>query len=60
MYSCVVSTEQRREYVNFTEPYLSFPMVIVTSDQISNVNGIKDLKNETVAVVRGYATQDLL
>ena len=60
MYSCVVSTVQRREYVNFTEPYLSFPMVIVTSDQVAYVNGLKDLKNETVAVVRGYATQDLL
>jgi len=60
MYSCVVSTEQRREYVSFTKPYLSFPMVIVTSDQVAYVNGIKDLKNETVAVVRGYATQDLL
>jgi diguanylate cyclase (GGDEF)-like protein/PAS domain S-box-containing protein len=60
MYSCVVSTVQRREYVNFTEPYLSFPMVIVTSDQVAYVNGLKDLRSETVAVVRGYATQDLL
>ncbi len=60
MFSCVVATEQRREYADFTKPYLSFPMVIVTSDQVAYVNGIKDLKNETVAVVRGYATQDLL
>jgi len=60
MYSCVVSTIQRREYVNFSNPYLSFPMVIVTSDQVAYVNGLKDLRNETVAVVRGYATQDLL
>ena len=60
MYSCVVSTEQRREYVDFTQPYLSFPMVIVTTDKVAYVNGVKDLRNETVAVVRGYATQDLL
>jgi len=60
MFSCVVATAQRREYADFTKPYLSFPMVIVTSDQVAYVNGIKDLKNETVAVVRGYATQDLL
>lgn len=60
MYSCVVSTPQRREYANFSKPYLSFPMVIVTSDKVAYVNGLKDLKNETVAVVRGYATQDLL
>jgi diguanylate cyclase (GGDEF)-like protein/PAS domain S-box-containing protein len=60
MYSCVVSTVQRREYANFSKPYLSFPMVIVTSDQVAYVNGLKDLRNETVAVVRGYATHDLL
>jgi diguanylate cyclase (GGDEF)-like protein/PAS domain S-box-containing protein len=60
MFSCVVATTQRREYADFTRPYLSFPMVIVTSDQVAYVNGIRDLKNETVAVVRGYATQDLL
>lgn len=60
MYSCVVSTIQRREYVNFTDPYLSFPMVIVTSDKVAYVNGMRDLSNEKVAVVRGYATQDLL
>ena len=60
MFSCVVSTVQRREYAKFTKPYLSFPMVIVTSDQVAYVNGLRDLRNETVAVVRGYATQDLL
>ncbi len=60
MFSCVVATTQRREYADFTRPYLSFPMVIVTSDQVAYVNGIRDLRNETVAVVRGYATQDLL
>lgn len=60
MYSCVVSTPQRREYASFTRPYLSFPMVIVTSDKVAYVDSLKDLKNETVAVVKGYATHDLL
>jgi diguanylate cyclase (GGDEF)-like protein/PAS domain S-box-containing protein len=60
MYSCVVSTLQRREYVNFTRPYLSFPMIIVTSDQVAYVDGLKGLKNQTIAVVKGYATHDLL
>lgn len=60
MFSSVVDTLQRREYVDFTRPYLRFPMVIVTGDQVAYVNGLKDLKTETVAVVRGYATQDLL
>jgi diguanylate cyclase (GGDEF)-like protein/PAS domain S-box-containing protein len=60
MYSSVLATPQRREYVNFTLPYLSFPMVIVTNDQVTFVEGLKDLADEKVAVVKGYATQDLL
>ncbi len=60
MYSSVVSTVQRQEYVNFTKPYLSFPMVIVTSDKVTYLSGLKEIQNEVVAVVRGYATQDLL
>lgn len=60
MYSSVLETAQRREYVNFTRPYLSFPMVIVTSDKVTYVDGIRDLKTESVAVVNGYATEDLL
>lgn len=58
--SCIVPTEQRAKYLNFTKPYLSVPMVIVTNKSIGFINGIKDLENKTVAVINGYTPQELL
>lgn len=60
MYSCVVKTPQRLEYMDFTRPYLDFPMVIVTADNVTYVDGIKDLAGKKVAVVKGYASHELL
>lgn len=60
MYSCVVETPQRREYMDFTRPYLDFPMVIVTADNVTYVDGIKDLTGKKIAVVKGYASHELL
>jgi two-component system sensor histidine kinase EvgS len=59
-FSLVVRTPQRDEFVNFTKPYISFPMVIVTLDDEPYVDGVKSLRNRTVAVVRSYASHDLL
>jgi len=60
MYSCVVETPQRNEYMDFTQPYLDFPMVIVTADNVTYVDGIKDLAGKKIAVVKGYASHELL
>lgn len=60
VFSCVAKNPQRLEYVNFTRPYLSFPMVIITSNDVSYIDGIKDLQDMRVSVVNGYATHDYL
>ncbi len=60
VFSCVVDNAQRREYVNFTRPYLSFPTVIITRDNISYLNGVDDLEKLHVGVADGYATHDFL
>jgi len=59
-FSLVVRTPQRDEFVNFTKPYISFPMIIVTLDDKPYVVGIEALRNRTVAVVKSYASHDLL
>lgn len=59
-FSLVVETPQRREYLEFTEPYLSFPYVIVTLDDKSFIDGISDMADKTVSVVKNYAIHDLL
>lgn len=57
---CVVSTPQRREFLTFTEPYLDFPMVIMSRNETGFISGIRSILDETVGVVEGYASYDLL
>ena len=59
-FSLVVRTPQRDEFVNFTKPYISVPMVIVTLEDEPFVDGIEALRKRTVAVVESYASHDLL
>ena len=60
VFSCVAKNPQRQEYVNFTRPYLSFPMVMITSTEISYIDGIEGLKDRQVSVVEGYATHEYI
>jgi len=60
VFSCVAKNPQREKFVNFTRPYLSFPMVIVTTDEVNYIDGIKGMQSMHVSVVQGYATHDYL
>jgi ABC-type amino acid transport substrate-binding protein/beta-galactosidase beta subunit len=60
MLSCIVKTSQREAYLNFTTPYISIPMVIVTNKATGFINGLKDLEDTTVAVIKGYTPEELL
>jgi len=57
---CVVRTPQREAYLNFTDTYLDFPMVIMTRESESFAGGLEDLRGQKIGVVKGYATVDLL
>jgi PAS domain S-box-containing protein len=60
VFPCISKTPERRRFLNFTKPYLSFPMVIVTSIDAPFITDLKDLIGKTVAVGQGYASQELL
>ncbi|MEW6291249.1 MAG: transporter substrate-binding domain-containing protein [Thermodesulfobacteriota bacterium] len=60
MFSCLTPTPERLSYVNFTEPYLSFPIVIFTRKDMGFVGKLDDLAGRKVAVVESYAIHDLL
>gem|GEM_PF-844089 len=60
MFSCVAPTPERLSYVNFTEPYLSFPIVIFTRKDMSYVGKLDDLAGRKVGVVESYAIHDQL
>jgi PAS domain S-box-containing protein len=57
---CVRKTPERSKFLRFTKPYLSFPMVILTREDAAFISSVQDFKDNKVAVVRGYATQELL
>jgi len=57
---CVAKTSERAKFLLFSEPYISFPMVILTRDDAPFVNGVEDFENGKVAVVKGYVSQELL
>lgn len=60
MYPCAVKTPERETYALFTAPYLSFRMVMATTDDVDYINDISELNHKTVAVARGYLAQEIL
>ncbi|OIQ26442.1 diguanylate cyclase [uncultured Vibrio sp.] len=60
MYPALAITESRKSYLNFTRPYLNFPMMIITNQDIPYVSDINSLNGRAVSVVAGYASQELL
>ncbi len=56
----IVKTKDRAQFINFTEPYLSFPMVITTRKDKLFVQNLDDLKGHKVGIVTGYFIEELL
>lgn len=57
---CVVKTPQREKYLNFTEPYLHFPMVILMRHNATFINGLENLKGARIGVVKTYASYEFI
>ena len=53
-------TPEREAFLRFSEPYLRFPMVIVTDQGAPYIGDMKDLREKKIAVVNGYASHDIL
>ena len=51
--ACAVKTDERLKYLNFTDPYLSIPMVIITTIDNNTIKDINDLKTKLISVNRG-------
>ena len=56
----VARTKMREAFLNFTQPYVSFPVVIATRKDAPLVDRLDDLEGWTVGVVEGYVTDELL
>ncbi|MDX9708890.1 MAG: transporter substrate-binding domain-containing protein [Trichloromonas sp.] len=58
--SCLTETPARNEVLNFTQPYLSFPMVVIMRGDAPLITGLADLREKQVVVVEGYAIHQYL
>ncbi len=56
----VMRSEERARHLNFTQPYLSFPMVILTHKNAPLISGIEGLAGKRVALIKGYITEELV
>ncbi len=60
MLSCAVKTKERQTYLDFTQPFISVPMVMVSKIGTPLVDDFSYYNGQTVAVVEGYWSQEYL
>ena len=60
MLSAATPTPERKEYLNFTTTYLSFPMVLVGKATTLFINDYSELAGQPVAVVKDYWSHEYL
>ncbi len=58
--TCIAKTAERETYLDFSVPYLTFPLIIVTRDNSPFIGGIEDLHGKTLAMVPKTLTQEWL
>jgi PAS domain S-box-containing protein len=56
----ITRTPEREKFLHFSNPYISFPMVITTRKDAPFVDSLAGLNGKRVGVVKGYYTQELL
>ena len=52
LFPCLSQTPERSQFLLFTEPYLSFPMMIIMREGAPIVGRVEDLNGKRLAVVR--------
>jgi len=56
----VMDTPKRREYMNFTKPYITTPLVLVTKRTVAFISDLKTLKNKKIGIQRDFAYNDII
>jgi len=56
----ITANERRRGFLNFTKPYMSFPLVIVTRKDYDFIGGLEDLIGKEVALPEGFYTSEMI
>ncbi|MBT6341189.1 MAG: PAS domain S-box protein [Desulfobacula sp.] len=57
---CIAKTHERENFLSFSAPYLSFPLVIITRNDSSFIGGIEDLYDKKLAIIKKVSTNEWL
>ena len=60
IFTCAKQTPERDKYLNFTDTYINYPLVIVTRNNAPFIGSIEDLKNKKIALIKNFSTTELL
>jgi len=58
--SAASKTPERAKYMIFTNPFLAFPTVVATKNEVSFIEDLNNFIDKKFAVVKGYATIELI
>jgi two-component system sensor histidine kinase/response regulator len=60
MISMIQPTPERAEYLDFTEPYVSYPSVILTRNDAPFITGLSGLNDVRTGVGKGYSVEEYI
>jgi ABC-type amino acid transport substrate-binding protein/signal transduction histidine kinase/DNA-binding response OmpR family regulator/HPt (histidine-containing phosphotransfer) domain-containing protein len=60
MIAMIQSTTERAEYLDFTEPYVSYPSVILTREDAPFIAGLNGLSGMRTGVGKGYSIEEYI
>jgi len=56
----IAVVEKRKEFLNFTKPYMSFPLFIVTRKDYDSIAGLEDFNGKEVSLPKDYYTTAMI
>ncbi len=60
MFVCAKETAKRKKYMNFSQPYLNYSVVMVTKNDKPFLDNITALYGKKVAMIKGFAVTEYL
>ena len=55
IFSLMMTTLEREQYLNFSKPYLEIPLVVAADINAPFIENIQQIKNQKLAIVKDYA-----
>ena len=58
--SLLLNTKDRQDYMNFTNPYIVFSLVLVTKRDVTFVSDLKELEGKKIGIQKDFAYNEMI